>query len=294
MYNDGEVNKMTINHMLRSRFKHNQSIRRVLNKNTDFGFLGCGFVMKNTHWGSHKNFNTKHYHVVWVLSGTGYYSDDTHKRIEIKTGDVIQRFPGKKHDSIVTSDDWMEIFITLGKPLYDILLKMNVLTQHHPVMSPGLDFKLFETVLAYFDNLNNYGPHELQLLVPDSIEIVTMFHYLDKKNQNTSEEIVVLELSRRYIQNNSHLRPTVEDVASHVNLGYEKFRKMFTEYFGVAPGYYIQQHRIHRAQTMLGSSDISIKEVSMELGYTDTFTFSKRFKKLTGLTPSEFRKIYLA
>jgi len=53
------------------------------------------------------------------------------------------------------------------------------------------------------------------------------------------------------------------------------------------------RHRIKRAQNILSSGEHSIKEIAIQLGYVDTFTFSKQFKKVTGRTPSEFKELYL-
>jgi AraC-like DNA-binding protein len=284
---------MTIEQLLKGKFKQNQSVHRILNEQDNSGFLSCGYVKKNTQWGSISGWVMTSYDCVWVLSGTGYYEDDQHSRIGLKAGDLIQRLPGVKHSSVVTSDDWMELYIGIGGPLYNTLTNMNVLTQKRPVLTPGLDYKLLEKFINFFDNLNTYGPLELPLLVSSAISILSRIHYLDKKSQPSSEEVMILEMSRNYMLNNLHLRLTVEDVANHVNMGYEKFRKMFTEYYNVSPGYYIQQNRIHQAQLLLGEDNLSIKEIASELGYTDTFTFSKRFKKLTTMTPSDFRKIYL-
>ncbi len=47
------------------------------------------------------------------------------------------------------------------------------------------------------------------------------------------------------------------------------------------------------AQKMLADNDLSIKEIALELGYSDAYTFSKQFKKLMGLSPTEFKKIYI-
>lgn len=285
---------MTLEQLLLTKFKQNQSIHRVLNEHNNSGFLACGFVKKNRTWGSSHNHTSPFYGCVWILSGTGYYEDDCHQRIELKSGDLIQRLPNVKHNSIVTSDDWTELYIAVGGHLYELLKNMNVLTQSRPILTPGLDYKLLEDFINFYDDLNAYGPLELPLLVPKAIAILSRMHYLDKKHHPTSEDTMILEISRNYIIKNIDQRPTVEDMAIHVNMGYEKFRKMFNEYFGVSPGYYMQQHRIHKAQILLGEDNLSIKEISAELGYTDTYTFSKRFKKLTGVTPSYFRKTYLS
>lgn len=284
---------MTIEQLISHRFKTNQSIHRILNERSSSGFLGCGFVKKNRNWGSNYKFKQPSYNGVWVLSGTGTYEDAQTGTTPLKTGDFVQRLPNNEHTTIVTSDDWMELYIVIGGDLYQLLQSMDVLSQNRPVLSPGLDYQLLVEMIAFFDDLNCAGPLELPLLVPKAISILTRAHYLDKKHQLTTDETVILEMSRHYITKNIKQRLTVEDAANYVNMGYEKFRKMFTNHYGISPGYYMQQHRIHQAQVLLGEAELTIKEIAAELGYTDAYTFSKQFKKLTGLSPKAFKNQYL-
>ena len=82
----------------------------------------------------------------------------------------------------------------------------------------------------------------------------------------------------------------LEELARRHNVGYSYRRKMFKKYTGVSPGQYHLQLRIIRAKELLISTDKSIKEISLELGFQTIHYFSLIFKKKVGMNPSEFRK----
>jgi transcriptional regulator GlxA family with amidase domain len=65
---------------------------------------------------------------------------------------------------------------------------------------------------------------------------------------------------------------------------------MFKQYTGIAPVQYQLDLKIRRAREMLVSTDLSIKEISYELGFQSIHYFSRIFKNKTGMAPSEIRK----
>ena len=59
---------------------------------------------------------------------------------------------------------------------------------------------------------------------------------------------------------------------------------------GISPHNYVIQKRMDIAKTYLIDKNKSIKEIAVDLGFADTYAFSKQFRKCVGLSPSEFRK----
>ena len=53
---------------------------------------------------------------------------------------------------------------------------------------------------------------------------------------------------------------------------------------------YLNSLRINRALELIGDPDLSVSEISEKCGFSDPYYFSKVFKKITGLTPTEYRK----
>ena len=82
-------------------------------------------------------------------------------------------------------------------------------------------------------------------------------------------------------------RRSAEQIAQHVNLGYESFRKLFRMRYGISPNRYRISQRIYAAQDYLQGTG-SVRETAAMLGYCDEFAFSKQFRQYTGVSPLEY------
>lgn len=283
---------MNIAEIVHKKFQNNESHHRVLSNNNSLGVLLSGYVRKNSINGSHINYTPQEYHGLLVLSGKGIYKDTEGREISIESGDFIQRFPNKTHSTIVTTDDWSELYLSIGHNVFNSLAEIYVFSPDKPVLTPGHDFELIQQMLDFHERLDKANRIELPLLMNEAISIISKATYLDRINRTTTDEMNILAMSIKYIEENITNRISVEDVALYVNMGYEKFRKLFTKQYRISPGNYILNRRINAAQKLLSAGNLSVKEISVELGYPDSYTFSKQFKKLTGHTPSEFKRFY--
>jgi AraC-like DNA-binding protein len=72
-------------------------------------------------------------------------------------------------------------------------------------------------------------------------------------------------------------------------IGQESFRKLFKKEVGISPIAYRNQQRMLAAKKLLASQS-SIAEIAEALGYSDSFSFSKQFKRHWGYSPNAFRK----
>lgn len=82
----------------------------------------------------------------------------------------------------------------------------------------------------------------------------------------------------------------LEDVARQVEISPFYFSKLFKEETGENFIDYLTSVRINKAKDLLKDTSMSVKEISMDVGYGDPNYFSRLFKKTVGLTPTEFRE----
>jgi transcriptional regulator GlxA family with amidase domain len=89
----------------------------------------------------------------------------------------------------------------------------------------------------------------------------------------------------------THLCPSVSvsQIASHCYISERTLLRRFKEATGFTPKQYIIQLKIEQAKQFMEREKISIEEIGHKLGYTDTSNFIKIFKKIAGVSPSEFR-----
>jgi AraC-like DNA-binding protein len=83
---------------------------------------------------------------------------------------------------------------------------------------------------------------------------------------------------------------TVEEMAALVGLGTTAFTEKVRSYTGFSPMSYLINIRISEAIKLLKRTDINLTDVALDTGFYSSQHFSTTFKKLTGYTPSQFRK----
>lgn len=100
-----------------------------------------------------------------------------------------------------------------------------------------------------------------------------------------------VEAARDYILAN-YVDPncTPSAVAEYVKLDRTYLYKLFKKETGVSVGEYIVRYRVERASVMLKRSEMSIKNISIAVGFLDQLYFSRVFKKIMHMSPSTYRK----
>jgi transcriptional regulator GlxA family with amidase domain len=83
---------------------------------------------------------------------------------------------------------------------------------------------------------------------------------------------------------------SVVEIAQHADLEPRTLLRRFVAATGMKPSEYQQRLRITRAREMLEFSQASIEEISWNLGYGDVAGFRRVFRKVMGLTPSDYRR----
>lgn len=67
------------------------------------------------------------------------------------------------------------------------------------------------------------------------------------------------------------------------------FTRIFKERVGLPPLYYVSSHRLGRAKELLLSTNLSIRDIGLEIGQQSLGTFTSRFTERVGMTPAQFR-----
>ncbi len=92
-----------------------------------------------------------------------------------------------------------------------------------------------------------------------------------------------------YIESHFGEEITLESMANRERLSSFYFSKIFKQYRGVTFIDYLTSFRVSRAKELLKDLRWSIKEISCKVGYPDSNYFTRVFKRLEGLTPTEYR-----
>ncbi len=120
----------------------------------------------------------------------------------------------------------------------------------------------------------------------DSQSSFMMFHG-PKEHEDTE-----IRKAQEFIEENYQDKITVDQLADRFMIGRRSFERRFKKATNNTVVEYIQRVKIEAAKRSFESSRKNINEVMFDVGYTDTKAFREVFKKITGLTPIEYRNKY--
>jgi AraC-like DNA-binding protein len=81
----------------------------------------------------------------------------------------------------------------------------------------------------------------------------------------------------------------VASVAAVAHVSEAHFIRTFRAVFGETPHRYLQRRRVERSMFLLRETDRTVTEICMDVGFSSLGTFSRTFRDIVGITPSEYR-----
>lgn len=255
--------------------------------------FGCGFLNKKGRDCKENNNIYKHYGAVLVLSGKAVQIDEEGNKTDIYPGCLIQRIPEKQQTLYIHPDgSWLEFFICISKSMYDALISMDLLDREQNVLYPGLSGAIYDECNDFLYLMKNTLPTDINLLLPEALKIILMLHGLHKQSGTNCKDMEIINKACMILAKPTSYECSVHELTKDLGMGYEKFRKLFKQQMGTSPGNYIMQKRMDYAKKLLIENSKSIKEIALELGFSDSYAFSKQFRNVVGLSPSAFRRSY--
>lgn len=170
---------------------------------------------------------------------------------------------------------------TMGRVLHlnntPVLVKMK----DAQTILQSIQTELFQQQIGYQTRVN-------QLI--DELLILIARQSTHQNNLQRDFPKVFIKLEDALRKNLAH-QWTVEEMAAMVGLGTTAFTEKVKKYTGFSPLNYLINIRISEAIKLLRRPDINLTSIALEVGFYSSQHFSTTFKKLTGYTPGEFRKI---
>lgn len=95
-----------------------------------------------------------------------------------------------------------------------------------------------------------------------------------------------------YVKNNISHPLKVSEIAAAFGYNEKYLSHRFSQVFGMPLKQYILKAKVEQANFMLTDTNHSISDIAKTLGFSDSHNFSRTYKKLTGLSPSEYRNTF--
>jgi transcriptional regulator GlxA family with amidase domain len=172
------------------------------------------------------------------------------------------------------------------------LIDGSVITEEHRIYSSGGANSYWNLLLHLVEK---YTDRETAILASkyfaididrDSQNAFAMF----KGQKNHSDDAV--KKAQSIIEKNIQEKITVDGLCEKVSIGRRSFERRFKQATNNSVLEYIHRVKIEAAKRSFETSRKNINEVMYDIGYTDTKSFRTIFKKITGLTPIEYRNKY--
>lgn len=168
----------------------------------------------------------------------------------------------------------------------------TIITEENRLYSSG-GANYYWNLLLYI--LEKYTDRETAILASKYFmididrESQSAFQIFNGQKNHNDEDIKKVQ---EYIENNFSEKITVDQLAEIASCSRRSFERRFKQATNNTVVEYIQRVKIEAAKRNFESTRKNINEVMFDVGYTDTKSFRTVFKKITGLTPVEYRNKY--
>lgn len=164
-----------------------------------------------------------------------------------------------------------------------------IITEHDNIYSSGGASSLWNLILYLVEKFSDR----------ETAVMISKYFALDIGRDSQSQFAIFkgqknhgdpdIQKAQEYIEKNYEEKITIEDLVNLTTIGRRTFERRFKEATTNTPIEYIQRVRIEAAKKFFEASRKNVSEVMYGVGYTDTKAFRDIFRKITGLTPIEYR-----
>ena len=172
------------------------------------------------------------------------------------------------------------------------LVDGSILTEEQGIYSSG-GANSYWSLLLYL--VEKYTDRDTAILASKffavDIDRDSQASFMMFKGQKEHDDREILKV-QEFIEENYQEKITVDELAARVSIGRRSFERRFKKATNNTVVEYMQRVKIEAAKRSFESSRKNINEVMFDVGYTDTKAFRTIFKKITGLTPVEYRNKY--
>lgn len=159
----------------------------------------------------------------------------------------------------------------------------------------GADVSQYSTILTDIYTLASSSDYIRDMRINGKLnDLLTLLMESSWHQGNSTNAPKKMDISsvKSFLDEHYSEKLSLESVASHFFIDKHYLARLFKEQYGVTLVTYLQQVRITHAKRMLRFTDKSIEEIGLECGIGELNYFSRVFKKLEGVSPSEFRRVW--
>jgi len=139
--------------------------------------------------------------------------------------------------------------------------------------------------------LSKGNPEPMRISVGAMSLIFNSLNFISDKFVAQGKSDPRIAMAMKMIEDGLSAPPSNSRIAEKLCMSTNAFLRLFKENAGISPQHYSRNKRIDKACILLHYSGHDIKQIAADTGFCDRFHFSRVFRRLRGVGPSEFRKI---
>lgn len=244
----------------------------------------------NHHWGPAVK---DHYKIHYIHQGKGIFKVGA-KNYELSAGQGFVIYPNIiSYYEADKKEPWEYSWCAFDGINAEEYLRRANLSVENPIFNYDKDDKVSNCFYNMAQALKLEKSKDLRLqsllyeflyLIIENTDLNYSYH-----TTKTNKDIYVNQ-AIEYMQINYSHNIKVAEVAKYVGLDRKYISTVFKNIMGVTLQQYLINYRLNKAKDMMKESTLSIGSIARSVGYGDPLTFSRMFKKLSGESPSDYRR----
>jgi len=172
------------------------------------------------------------------------------------------------------------------------LVEDKIITDENNIYTSGGAYSWLNLILYLVEK---YAGREIAVLCAKGFQIDyqrdSQSPFIIFSGQKGHEDVAI-RTAQDFIEKNFHSKITVDELASMLALGRRNFERRFKKATGNSIMEYIQRVKMEAVKKSLETSRLGVNEAMDRVGYSDPKAFREIFKKVTGLSPMQYRNRY--
>lgn len=231
--------------------------------------------------------------IIYCTEGYGWLEINK-KKIEVSPSQFIAIPANTPHKYAANMDKpwtiyWIHFKGEIAAFIVELILKNS--ENYKPYLSYNEDrIKLFEDICTNLEN--GYSSDTLRYVNMIFSHFLSSLIYEDKFNHedNKVADDDIVDKTINFMQQNIKKTVRLDELSTFANLSTSHFSAIFRAKTGYSPIEYFNQLKIQKACQYISFTNLSIKNIAIDLGIDDQYYFTRMFTKLMGSSPSEYRK----
>lgn len=236
-----------------------------------------------------------HYCIHHILSGSGYYTAGS-KTFRLEAGDTFILFPGEEVKYYADKDEPWEYAWAgfMGTDAASVIHSTDF-SKTAPYIRKGRipADKIREGLERIYEVKGNTFEATVAMAGALYSLLAVFMHYCEKEVQEKDIQMTYVEKAQNYIGTNYSYPITVEDIAAYVGISRSHLFRSFQTHLTKSPKEYLSEYRIKQACHLLKETNLSVSAIAYSVGFENNLYFSKAFKKLKKISPSEYRRTHM-